>query len=195
MMQPILPLSDLLASSRGVLHRGGVGAGAMPNWARGFPQQPSQHSPLPWVSTIYYSGLELLYILWGYMELAYILWRYSRQQLPRWGRHPASAFWHFPPNFPPDFRRMSCRTSSPELAARAPQRRSNLIQQKRERKINTITDASNKMWESLSAGYHWSEKCSCKSLWVKNTSFHVHGGDETGAFIDYSQSIWPPFIV
>ena len=58
--------------------------------------------------------------------------RYSRQQLPRWGRHPASAFWHFPPNFPPDFRRMSCRTSSPELAARAPKgsTRSNLIQQK-----------------------------------------------------------------
>ena len=66
-----LPLSDLLASPRGVLHRGGVGAGAMPNWARGFPQQPSQHSPLPWVSTIYYSVLELAYILCGYMGLAY----------------------------------------------------------------------------------------------------------------------------
>ena len=109
--------------------------------------------------------------------------RYSRQQLPRWGRHPASAFWHFPPNFPPDFRRMSCRTSSPELAARAPQRRSNLIQQKRERKINTITDASNKMWESLSTGCHWLEKCSCNSLWVKNTSFHLHGGDKLGRLL------------
>ena len=142
-------LSDLLASSRGVLYRGGVGARAMPNWARGFPQQPSQHSPLPWVSTIYYSGLEIAYILCGYMGLAYMLCGYSRQQLPRWGRHPASAFWHFPPNFPPDFRRMSCRTSSPELAARAPQRLQPAAQpdtaenfiSKQERNINTITES------------------------------------------------------
>ena len=116
--------------------------------------------------------------------------RYSRQQLPRWGRHPASAFWHFPPNFPPDFRRMSCRTSSPELAARAPQRlqpaatwysRKLHLETGKEYKHNyriCITDASNQIWESLSAGYHWSEKCSCNSLCVKNTSFHVHGGDK-----------------